>query len=626
MASLEELEKRLYREKETFSERLAPPELVRQKRSKSVFWKDTPKDKNKKDGRWFFWVLVAAGVLTLAGLLFLIFGGSAIFKKQDIKIEISGAGEIKSGDRISWQVKITNNSKGDIEDSVLVFNFPEDSTPVTGPKPEGVFRERRTLNKIRSGESVLENFDAYVFGGKGAQKQAAAVLEYRPSGGNAVFATDTAFKFTIARSPVSVSFKMPQELRIGQNMEFEVDYSSQADQTIKNLSLKISPPDGFEYISSDPSPIDQNKSIWLVGDLKPSASGSIKIRGILRGANLESKIFTASLGIYDQDKKSFLAYDASSQAAVLRSPFLSVDILASGAADYAASPGETINVELKLRNNLSQEIKNASLEVNIGGNSDPVDLGSLQVESGSYSESSKSIIWNASSHSPFKVMAAGADDKVEFTFKIKNNLALSGNSPRPTVKISANFKPGDAVAGLEGTDVSGSSVYEMKISSKLQIVARGYYSNSVIANSGPLPPKVGNNTTYTIVWSLANMANDLDNVTVKSSLPPYINFKNVISPADANISFDKNSGEITWHAGRVFAGTGFLSPAMQAAFQINLTPSVNQIDTSPVLINQTQVTGHDTFTDKILTSQDSQITTDLPDDPSIGFNQKKVVP
>jgi hypothetical protein len=182
------------------------------------------------------------------------------------------------------------------------------------------------------------------------------------------------------------------------------------------------------------------------------------------------------------------------------------------------------------------------------------------------------------------------------------------------------------VPGFAGVDVSGSSVYEVKISSKLRVVSRGLFADSAISNSGPLPPKVGSETTYTIIWSLANMANDADNVVIKSSLPPYTSFKNVVSPADVNISFDKASGEIIWRAGRVLAGTGFLRLAMEVAFQVGFTPSQNQINEAPVLINATEAAGRDTFTDQALSSEDDQITIELPDDPSVGFNQKKVVP
>lgn len=608
---------------------MVPPKLARPKRAGSAFWQETYGQTKKS--RWFLWVLGLTLILIAAGLVFFIFGSPAtVFRSRAVDIKIEGAGEIKSGDRVGWLVKVVNQSNEVLEDAVLIFNFPEGASPVVGARPEGVFRERKPLGKVRSGESVAENFDAYVFGGRGTEKEVSAVLEYRPAGASAVFAADTSFKFSIVRSPVAVSFNLPSDLRIGQEVDFEVNYISQADQTITNLFLQIHFPDGFELVSVSPNALPQNKNIWAVGDLSPAEAGKIKLRGRIHGTDSESKTFKAALGIFDPatrlpdgQEKLLMPYDESSQTAVLRAPFLSVNILANGSGEYVTFPGDTISFEILLKNNLPQEVKNVSLEAVIDGGA--VDFASLRVDSGAFRESSKSIVWNASTYKPFQVLFPNQEERATFSFKIKSNLPLSGDVPRPKVRVGVIFKPGGGVPGFEGVDVSGSGGYDIKVSSKLQAVSRAFYYNSIIQNTGPLPPKVGEETTYTLVWSLANMVNDLSGVIVKSSLPPYMSFKNVIQPADADISFDKASGEIIWRAGRVLAGTGFLRPALQVAFQVGLTPSQNQVGEAPALINSVEASGRDTFTDQTLTSRDDQISTDLPDDPNITFNQKRVV-
>jgi len=122
------------------------------------------------------------------------------------------------------------------------------------------------------------------------------------------------------------------------------------------------------------------------------------------------------------------------------------------------------------------------------------------------------------------------------------------------------------------------------------------------------------------------MSNDLDQAEVKLSLPPNVNFKEIISPADADVKFDSSSGNVVWRVGRVPAGTGFLNPALQVAFQVGLTPASNQIGQTPVIINETEASAKDTFTDQALASRDVAITTDLPDDSALSINQKRVVP
>src|SRR3989344_1851590 len=455
MANLEELKKRLYKEKEAFGERMISPELARSKRAKAFFWHETAREVSRNG--WFLWALVLVFILIFLGFLFFIFGSPTIFKSQKVELKIEGAKEIKSGDRITWQVKITNNNSNALEGAALVFNFPDGAMPVSGAKPVGVFRERRSLGAVRAGAIASENFDAFVFGVRGAIKEVSAVLEYRPSGGNAVFASDASFQFSVASAPVTVSFKMPGDLRIGQQLEIEVDYGSQAAEVVSGLSLMLTFPEGFEFVSASPAASSQNKNIWQVGDLKPSETGIIKIKGIINGANLESKVFKAALGVLNQADNSFLAYDEIMEPAILHAPFLEADILVNGQQKYTTFPGDKLSFEIKLKNNLPAEIKNASLEAKIENAAGAADFSSIRVEGGSYSESSKSILWNASSHDAFKILAPDAEDRVTFSVRIKNNLPLSSESKRPSIKLSVAFKPGGEVAGFSGADVSGSS-------------------------------------------------------------------------------------------------------------------------------------------------------------------------
>ena len=623
MASLEELRKRLYQEKETFNERMGRPELARPGAKKSILWgagNEPPKPQQKKR-RWIIGSILIAVILL--GFFF-IFKPFSFLKFEAINIEITGVKEVKSGERVSWQVKVTNANSRDLEDAVLVFNFPKDASPINGSKPQGIFRERRSLGTLKNGESVSQTFDAFVFGGRGSEKDVSAVLEYRPAGASAIFAKDVSFFFTIVSSPVNISFNIPEEVRIGQEIEIGVNYNSASSDKISNLYLALEFPEGFGVISSSPSPLPNLKNIWKINDLKPGESGLIKVKGVIRGSNSEPKTFKGAIGILDAQQGKIVApYDEIAAVAVLRSPFLEVSILANGKSDYISFPGDTITFEIFWKNNLPVDVKNAVLEVKFTDQT--LDLRSLQIDNGSYNEASQSILWTASTYDKFSLLPAGTSDKFSFSAKVKNSLPLDSSSVRPKVNVILNFKSGGPVPGFEKVEVGGESFFEVKVSSKFQLAARALYNNSTIPNSGPLPPKSGKETTYTVIWSLTNMSNDLADVSVKASLPPYINFKNILSPADANIIYDRGSGTVEWKVGRVLAGTGFLRPALEVAFQVGFIPSQNQIGSSPIIINETEVSGRDTFTNQVLISRDPQITTELPDDSGVSFNQRSVV-
>lgn len=615
MAGLEELKKRLYKEQEGFGERMMGPELERKRRGETRTWKDL--EAPKKEPTYIYWTAGVIFILAVAGAAVYFLQPFALFEAKEVEIEIIGERDVQSGARLTWEVKINNKSKRDLEDPVLVFNFPADATPIVGQRPPGIFRVRKPLGAIKSGESISETFDAYVFGGREAKKEVTAALEFRPSGMSAIYGSDAEFSFFIARAPISVSVDIPKELRIGQKIDFTIHYISQAEEIVKDLYLDAVFPGGFEFLSAFPQPTAGEARRWKIGDLKSGESGSIRVSGTIKGLDLETKILKVSIGTFDAQKKSLLPYDESISSIVLRSPFLEVSLRSGGKNDAVAFPGSEIQVEVFWRNNLDREIKDAILEVKLEGAA--LDFSSIRVENGVFKEAIKSAVWNAGTYNAFKNIPPGESGLSKLTFLVKNNFPLDSSSPRPVIRATGSLRSGVGTPGLEGVDLTGSSVFEVKVASRLQLVSKGFYFNAPIPNSGPIPPKVGQETTYNIVWSVTNMVNDVDGVVIKSILPPYMNFKEIISPADANVVFNANTGEIEWRVGKIFAGTGFLRPALQIAFQVGLIPSESQINKSPELADSASVEGRDTFTNSRLTAQADRVTTELRNDPGIKY-------
>jgi hypothetical protein len=68
-----------------------------------------------------------------------------------------------------------------------------------------------------------------------------------------------------------------------------------------------------------------------------------------------------------------------------------------------------------------------------------------------------------------------------------------------------------------------------------------------------VPPKVDNPSTYTIIWDIDNTANAVSDAEVTATLPPYVKWLNKVSPAGENITYNQNSGLVTWTVGDVAA-------------------------------------------------------------------------
>ena len=92
-----------------------------------------------------------------------------------------------------------------------------------------------------------------------------------------------------------------------------------------------------------------------------------------------------------------------------------------------------------------------------------------------------------------------------------------------------------------------------------------------------------------------------------------------------NISYDKVNGRVIWQADSLPAGTGILRPAVEAAFQIGIIPSLAQVGTSPVLISEAIAEGEDEFAGLVLRDAKNALTTRLFTDPQIKNTEYEVI-
>ncbi len=627
MAKLDDLRKRIFKPGETFEERMHEPGLVPPpKETQQGWWRSESPAGNSQLRSWLPWI-IGGGVAVILGivLIWVLIAPSTFFDTKSVDIVILGQSEVQSGDRIVWTVEVVNKNKVALESAVIVFNYPEGARSVGVAESQTLTRERRELGMVSAGQYVRETFDAHVFGGQQQERKASALIEFRPAGASATFAKTAELPFTIVRSPVSVSIDVPSDVRAGQRLSIVVRYASQADYTVSDIGVALALPAEFIFDSADPRELKKESKqdgivvVWRLGDVLPAESGSLRAEGILGGKELDPKNFRATIGILDPKSNDVEeSYDDVTVATTLRPQFLEVRM----ESNDVIQPGGEATVRIFWRNNLPVEVRNPILE--IIGEGDALELSSLRPNAGSFRENA--MIWQASSYPSFQLVSPGESGVVEFKFRTKSNLARDSKGPRPTANFTATMRPTGDIAGFEGVDIRGTDALEVKVTTRFTFAARGVYFQSTIPNNGPLPPTVGSETTYTIVWSFANMSNDVDGAVVRSSLPPYVKFKNVINPEGADIAFEESSGFVTWRVGKVPAGTGFVRPAMQAAFQLGLTPLPIHIGGEPALLRGSTASGRDTFTGQEFRLTSPEITTFLRDDPNITAQQRTVIP
>lgn len=610
------LKKRLYKKGEIFRGRFREPELpYRKERVGSEWLENRPeeeiagflKESRFSKMKFFIWIasVFVLGLAVLATVY--LFGGFGTVSSRNIDVVISAPAEVAGGDLVRWEVTVHNKNSVKLVLADLSFKYPDGSRPVS--KLSGQFLiERVSIGEVPAGEVARQTFAAYVFGPENFEGAAEATLEYRTEGSNAIFEKSEKNVVKIIRSPVGVSISAPQEINAARVVDFEIRYVSNSSDIIGGLALDVIYPVGFVFKNARPTPVE-GQSRWALGDLAPGEARSITVSGVFEGEDSEQKSVVAQVGALDG--KNLLVYGAGTHTFILRRMFIDLGVRINGQDEIlAVKSGDFVSADVFWKNNLLQSVRNATIELELTG--DAIDERSISVSSGSYRGFEKKIIWSPSSNKDLVLIDPGATGQAHAGFRILDAVSLSRKQlVNPTVKLKGEIKPAFLPEGFEGADISGKFEIELKIETALQLSSAGFYYLPALAGYGPIPPRVGQETVYTVVWTLANLSNNASGVIVRASLPAYVRWKGVFSPAVEEISYDAAKSEIVWKPGAVKAGVGITQPAREASFQIGIIPSADQIGSSPVLLFDITASGRDDFTGNAISDAESSLTTDI---------------
>ncbi|PIV65104.1 MAG: hypothetical protein COS09_01245, partial [Candidatus Nealsonbacteria bacterium CG01_land_8_20_14_3_00_12] len=273
----------------------------------------------------------------------------------------------------------------------------------------------------------------------------------------------------------------------------------------------------------------------------------------------------------------------------------------NGNPKYVALPGDWLHYEIYFKNIGDDDLNNLFMISNLEG--EAFDFQTIKSDLGNFEPGDNSVIFDWRRVSKLQYLAPTEEGKADFWIKLKDDL---GNVKNPVLRNKV------FVSQVKEEFVT-------RISSKLEIVQKGYFQDEVFGNSGPIPPKVGEKTTYTIIWQVKNYYSDVKDVKVKAVLPTQVNLTGKIFPEEeaSKFSFDSESREIVWLVRDLERGKGVLTPAPNIAFQIEFLPEEGQFGQTPEIIGQAKIAGEDSWTEMTLQSVASAINTTLPDDPTI---------
>ena len=557
----------------------------------------------------FFGVAVGYGAWKM-------FGGSTLSSK-DVVISVEGPGTAGGGEAFTFTVVVSNKNSTDVESADLAINLPDGMVDVSDPTKSAV-TIHKTFTHIVAGGEQREQVSVVAFGAQGEEKKVPLSLDFRFAGQSATWESKSEYSVTVTSSPVNLTVETTNEVNAGQEFDLDIKVVSNTDKQLDGLLLKIDYPQGFQFHGASPNST-YGQNLWSVGSLKPGEATEVRIRGATGGDEGEQEIFTITLGAQDPKDTHLIAttYNAITQTVTIKKPFLSVDMEVDGDHDptHAADSGKTLNVSLNWQNTIDSKIVDAELDVKINGQA--LDRYSVSTGGqGFYRSSDNTVVWTKGDTPELSVIDPGSSGTVSFSFR---TITLSSDQGKlfknPTITLEVSAK-GHRVSDTNVPEsISTFLTRTIALNTNFNFASRAiYFGSSPFTNSGPMPPKAEKETAYTVIWTLANSANDISGATVRTSLPVYARFVGTVSPVTGTLS-NPIGQDIVWDVGTIKAGAGVTAPPREVAFQIAITPSLSQVERVVNLTDSVMFTGTDTFTQTSLSDTKTPLTTRITTDP-----------
>ena len=566
--------------------------------------------------------------LSIAGVYF--FKGSNLLSANNVDISVEGPVSLAGGDTLTMGIIITNNNDAAIEFADLLIEYPEGSYASTESK-EALPRIKKSLGKINAHETVHETATAVLFGESNTEKNIQITLEFRLEGSNATLEKKKEYRIGITSSPIDVAIDMLKEANSGQEVEVAVHLKSNSSTPLKGLVFSIDYPFGFRFKSADPKPQYDNK-MWVLGDLAPSAERVVKIKGVLEGQDEEEKIFRVYAGTQsERDARALgITYNSVSKSIFIKKPFLALDMVIDNDTgnEHISSSGKIVRADILWGNNLPTKIIDGQIQVKLRG--DIINRYSIAVGNGGFYRSlDDTIVWDSKSgNEALAVIEPGEKGSASFSFSFQPLVSKDGRqafaNPEVTIEVTARGRRVSDTNVPE--EINTVAVKKIKVESSLNLASRSVYYAGPLKNTGPLPPKVNQETTYTIIWTITNSSNDISSAVVRTTLPTYVKWLGVVSPDSESVTYNEIGGEVVWNAGAIPAGTGINRAAREVAFQVSFLPSISQINQSPLLTSEIAISGNDNFTHTILRDTKRALSIKLSTDSIFLENQGIVVP
>ncbi|MFH1193736.1 MAG: hypothetical protein V1661_01950 [bacterium] len=559
-------------------------------------------------------LIVFFGLIALVSWLGIIvfsqFGGSAA---DNLKINIVGNEKPSAGVEAQYEVSYKNNDSFPLASAEFGLFFPK-SFILSGSEPSLGDKNSLKIGTLEVGAGGIIKFRGKFFATDGAKEVLQAVLTYKPSNFNSNFQKVSNLEITISGSSFDGSLDGPDKLSAGDKAVYTLTYQNKLDEPLENVVIDAVLPQDFIISTTTPAIGKNNR--WEIGKLDAKSGGEIDLTGAFSSGAKGAQEIVLKLGIIDKDG-GFLPLIEKKSAVEVISGDLLTSFTINGVSDFnSARWGEPLNYSITYKNAGNKTLYNVKFSVSIVGT--PSEQGRSIIDWQSLRDANRgqvsggTIIWTKNEIPGLAQIKPGTEGIIDFSI---------GLVPKPANPSYKDYKIDSALTSeiervgdvavrrkLESNKITAYLTSDAQFMSQ----ARYYDANNNVVGSGPIPPKVGEKTTYRVYWKATNSMHELDDLKVSADLPDGVVFSAPSSDA-GTIALDGSLKKVVWSL-NMLPNT---ANTITAQFDLSVIPIAGDAGKIIDLLKNIEFSARDKSTGGTIIISGGNETTALPDDPYV---------
>jgi len=589
-------------------------------------------DKGKNKGMRSLWIIIfillAVAIVSYLGWNF--FNNFKPLSGNGVVLEISGEDSVISGHKVGLTIKYENKEQVKVKNVELRINYPEGVYYVSSSKePDNLGANLWKIGDLDPGEDGKINLDIQVIGNTNDELNIESAIAYEPVNFSSNFETKVSHTIKIEKTLMELSIDSPSEIGNNNRVAYKILYKNISDNNLLNARIRFEYPSGFSVSEVNADSLEQiSENTWNLGDLQKKSSGEIKVSGFLDLANNTTSTFNAIIEI-----KSLYSIEHNLENDLVLEwiPYIKVskDTLSvpsdvplqisinNNPIDAVVNWGDELKYELHYKNNSEDAITN--IVINLKLDSKYLDKETLQDNfNGDFNEDNLSITWDKNSIPSLAKLAKNQEGKINISIKLHQFDDEYIGSTDYLVKSEAKLKYKNA-SSEEKEVLSNTIINKLNSPIEASSKVRYYDENGLAVGSGPLPPVVGETTTYEVVWQIKSPTNDLNDVYVKTILPPNVDWGEANVYGKGNMVYNSETREVVWQIKTLEKSKDYTGK-----FNILLTPEKNHKDKIVTLINQTNISGMESFSEAKISKDFPYLTSELVGDKKASGKERVI--